>query len=318
MKLMVDGRPFQGAGGVKHFDKPQPTADVTWEVPLVPGPHTFVVIAETGVSKNMSKVATLTRSGEIPKPNLYFLAVGVSDYPGDHKLHYAASDARLLTKTFKEKSKDVFAKIEVKLLTDAEATKANIRAGLDWLDSKMTPTDVGIVMYSGHGMRDPLGRFYLVPVDMSDADPEGTCLSGDELKSRLGSMPGRLVAILDTCHSGVVAEKYGPAKADSLAHDLASEDAGVIVMCSSLGREYSIEDGRTKAGYFTFGLVEGLSGYGDVDEDGIIYINELEMYASARVRQLSGGRQNPTLGRQSSVRLFAVATVPKNKKDKKP
>src|SRR5262249_44107296 len=131
MKLLVDGRPFQGAGGVKRFDKPPPTAAATWDGPLVPGQHTFAVIAENGVSQNMSTVATLTRSGTPPKPDLYVLAVGVSAYPGEiGKLHYAASDAKLLAKTFQEKSKAVFANIETKVLTDAEATKRNIQSGV--------------------------------------------------------------------------------------------------------------------------------------------------------------------------------------------
>jgi WD40 repeat protein len=313
MKLLVDGRPFQGAGGVKRFDKPQSTAEVTWEVPLLPGSHTFVAIAETGVSRNMSKVAGVTRSGTPPKPNLYMLAIGISEYP-THKLHYAASDAKLLTRTFQEKSKGVFPVIETKVITDAEATRKNIRAGMDWLAAKMTPKDVGIVMFSGHGSRDLNGKVYLVPVDINDEDPTGTCLSGDEFKSRLENMPGRLVAILDSCHSGGVTENSRTGRVESLARDLAAEDSGVIVMCASLGREYSIEDNRTKAGYYTFGLVEGLSGHADIDEDGVIYITELDTYASARVKQISFGMQNPTLGRPPNIRPFPLALVPKDKK----
>ena len=311
MRLLVNGRPFNGAAGVKRFENAQPNtpADATWEVPLAPGTHTVAVIADSPVSKGMSKVGVVIRSGEIPKPNLYVLAMGVSDYPGKLKLRYCATDAEMLAAAFKEKSKGVFAKIEVKLLTDKDATKKGIRDGLDWMKSKMTPQDVGVVSFSGHGMRDDFNRFYLVPFDVQPDDFEGTsCLPGDEFKSRLDNMPGRLVAILDACHSGSVAEKErAPAQADTLVRDLTAEDSGVIVMCASLGREYAIESPISKAGFFTLGLVEGMSGYGDIDEDGVVYIHELDMYATARVRQLSGGSQNPTLGRPSAVRPFAIA-----------
>jgi hypothetical protein len=42
-----------------------------------------------------------------------------------------------------------------------------------------------------------------------------------------------------------------------------------------------------------------------------VYVHELDIYASARTRQLSGGMQNPTLGRPSSVRPFPLARVEK-------
>jgi hypothetical protein len=317
MRLLVDGRPFNGAAGVKRFDKavPNTPTEVTWEVPLLPGSHTVAVIADTPVSKGMSKVGLVARAGDPPKPNLYVLAIGVSEYPkGVGALNYCATDAELLEKTFREKSKAVFANIETKLLTNKAATKQGIREGFDWLKSKMTAKDVGIVSFSGHGTRDPFGRFYLCPADIDPTaeDPAASCLSGDEFKSRLDNMPGRLVAILDACHSGTVADKERPqARADNLVRDLTAEDSGVIVMCASLGREYAIESKVTKAGFYTLGLVEGMSGYGDVDGDGTVYIHELDMYATARVRQLSMGRQNPTLGRPPTIKPFPIAKIDK-------
>ncbi|MDY3551257.1 caspase family protein [Gemmata sp. JC717] len=309
MRLLVDGRPFNGAAGVKRFENPQPTAEATWEVPLAPGPHTVAVIADSPVSKGMSKVGQVLRDGEVPKPNLYVLTMGVAAYPGKLKLNYSATDAEMLAKAFQEKSRGTFDKIEVKVLTDKAASRQGIRDGLTWLKSKMTPQDVGIVSFSGHGSRDLFGRFYLVPFieSVTTADESEWALSGDEFKKRLEDMPGRLVAILDACHSGSVAEKDGPPQADSLVRDLTAEDSGVIVMCASLGREYAAESKICKAGFFTLGLVEGLSGHADVDGDGVIYIHELDLYATARVRQLSGGRQNPTLGRPSAVKPFVIA-----------
>jgi hypothetical protein len=313
MRLLVDGRPFQGASGVKRFETPKQEAEATWEVPLVPGPHTFAVIADSPVSKGMSKVGLAVRPGPIPKPNLYVLAVGVGDYQGRgiSKLRHAASDAPLIAKAFQEHSKSVFNTIEVKVLMDKQATKKGIQEGMDWLKSKMTPQDVGIVSFSGHGTRDPFGNFYLCPVDMSPTD-DTSGLSGDEFKKRLENMPGRLIAILDACHAGTVAEKEKPlAQPDNLVRDLTAEDSGVIVMCASAGREFSIEDDRTKAGYYTFGLVEGLAGHADIDGDGYVYVHELDIYATARARQLSGGMQNPTLGRPASIRPFPLAKIEK-------
>ncbi|MBN9118471.1 MAG: caspase family protein [Planctomycetes bacterium] len=312
MRLLVNGRPFQGAAGVRRFDKPEPEATATWEVPLIPGTHTVAVIADTGVSRGMSKPGVAVRSGDPPKPNLYVLAMGVSDYPGPMKLRYCATDAQMLSKAFQEHSKSVFAGIEVKLLTDKQCTTKGMLEGLDWLKSKMTPQDVGIVSFSGHGMRDDFGRFYLVSVDIDPADAERTCLPGDVLKDRLDNMPGRLIAILDACHSGMAGnDGKPPARADALVRDLTAEDSGVIVMCASLGREFAIESPISKAGFYTLGLVEGMSGHGDIDGDGVVYLHELDLYATTRVRQLSMGRQNPTFSRPPSVRPFPIAKIDK-------
>ena len=317
MRLLVDGRPFEGSAGVKRFAPAQQKAEATWQVTLSPGQHILAVQAESAVSKGMSAPIPVTRAGKAEVPNLYVLAVGVSDYPGDMKLNYAASDATLLTDTLKAKSKDVFGAIEIRVLTDKNATRKGILEGLDWLKAKMTAKDVGIFSFSGHGARDPrTGRFFLVPVDVND-DVVASCVAGEEFKSRLENMPGRLVAVLDACHSGAAAaipgkpQKPNPAatagRADNLVRDLLTDDYGVVVMCSSLGTEYSLESSATKAGFFTMGLAEGLGGRADFNKDGVVYIHELDVYATLRVAQLSGGRQNPTTGRPPTIRPFPIA-----------
>jgi WD40 repeat protein len=305
MRLLVDGRPFNGTAGVKKFDK-LAKAEATWNVTLAAGSHTLAVLAESPVSKGMSQPAVVTRNGIEAPPNLYVLAVGVSAYPGNMKLNYAASDAILLTSTLQAKSKAVFGKIDVKLLTDKQGTKKNIREGLDWMKSNMTAKDVGIFFFSGHGGRDEdTDRFYLIPVDVG-RDMERTCFAGDELKSRLEDMPGRLVAILDACHSGAVTE-IKPAQTDNLVRDLMTDDYGVVVLASSLGRECSLESPLTKAGFYTLGLTEGMHGRADFNRDGYVYLNELEYYAALRVQQLSRGKQNPTMGRPPTIKPFPIA-----------
>ncbi len=314
MRLLVDGRPFQGKSGIKRFDVPAENAEATWDVPLAPGPHTFAVIAETPVSKGMTKPATITRKGEVPKPNLYILSMGISEYQGPNKLPpFAADDAKKVARAFQNRSREVFGSIEVRIITDQDATKKGMRAGLDWLASKMTPKDVGIVFYSGHGTRDEEGRFCLCPIDIQPTDSINSCLAGTEFKSRLDEMPGRLVAILNSCHSGEVTEhEQPPPQTDSLVQDLASDDSGVVVMCASLGREYAIGSTLVDAGYFSLAIVEGLEGHADINEDGVITIDELDKYAYARVRQLSEGKQNSTTSIPSGIRPFPLGTVPKS------
>jgi hypothetical protein len=248
--------------------------------------------------------------GDGKLPNLYVVAVGISAYPEPMTLHYAAKDARVLGEVLRDKGRGVFGNVEVKLILDREATKRNIEEGVAWLGSVMTLKDVGVLSFSGHGTKDPRGRFYLVPVDVDEHDPGRTCISGDLLKKQLGNIPGRLLAILDACHSGAAAaggKKAPRAQADDLARDLVSDDYGVVVMAASLGSECAIESSQTEHGFFTLGLVEALKGKADFNHDRVIHLNELDVYARARVRQLSQGHQNPVTGKPPTVRSFPLA-----------
>lgn len=311
LRLLVDGRPWQGDKGVKTFDDAKPgAARASWSVDLPPGRHALAVQAESAVSKALSApVEVLVAGDDGSPPNLYMVAVGISDYPAPMTLNYAAKDARVLSEVFRDKGRGAFGNVEVKLLTDRAATRRNIAEALAWLGSRMTARDVGIVSFSGHGMRDPRGRFYLVPVDVDDNDPAGTCIPGDAVKQALANMPGRLIAILDACHSGAAAagkvKRQG--SADDLVRDLVTDDYGVVVMCASLGSECALEGPDAAHGFFTLGLLEALNGKADFNHDRLIHLHEADTYARLRVRQLSQGRQNPVTGRPQTIRSFALA-----------
>ena len=134
-----------------------------------------------------------------------------------------------------------------------------------------------------------------------------TLFPGELLKEHLANMPGRIIAMLDACHSGTVAEDFQVSRPDNLVRDLVTDDCGVVVMCSSLGREYSMESSATRAGFFTLGVTEGLSGRADLNHDGVVYVHELDAYAAARVRQLSRGEQHPVTGRPPTIRSFPLS-----------
>ncbi|MBI1915598.1 MAG: caspase family protein [Planctomycetes bacterium] len=310
LRLLVDGRPYRGSAGIIRPPAPKLGAiEAKWTVELPPGKHIFAVQAESKVSKGLSRPVEVVRAAtdEPELPNLYILACGVSAYPGPLRLRYAASDARLITMAFRKKASGVFNKVEVRLQLDRQATRSGIREGLEWLEKSMTPKDVGIFFFSGHGGKDDDGNFFMVPVDIGP-DLAATGVSGEFVKEKLANMSGRLVCMLDCCHSGAVAtDGRKPGQADDLVRDLVTEDYGVICMCSSLGSEYSMESPLTGAGFFTRSVVDGLAGAADLDHDRIIYIHELDYYAAQRVRELSNGEQNPVTARPTGVHSFPLA-----------
>ncbi len=93
---------------------------------------------------------------------------------------------------------------------------------------------------------------------------------------------------------------------DDLVRELATDDYGVVVMCSSMGREFSLESQTVEHGYFTLALIEGLSGKADYNQDRVIHLNEVDLYVTDRVKVLSQGRQHPVTARPTSIRSFPL------------
>ncbi|MGE3804544.1 MAG: caspase family protein, partial [Gemmataceae bacterium] len=311
LRLLVDGRPYAGENGIRPVPKPGPgKVTAAWKVVVPPGKHQVAVQAVSKVSRAVTPPLEITYTQkEPPRPNLYFVGIGITAYPGDLRLQFAAKDAEVLANVLREKSRPLYDKIEIKLLTDASATRANIMKELSWLRGSMTAKDVAIFFFSGHGGRDELNQFQMLPVDVDLDALDKTCVSGAFLKQTLENMPGRVVAILDACHSGEVADLPDSKKrvADSLVRDLVSEDYGVVVMCSSLGSEFSLEDPDAGHGFFTYGLVEGLNGLADYNRDQVVFIHELDFYAALRTTQRSRGLQHPTTSRPPGIRTFALS-----------
>jgi len=326
VRLLIDGRPYPGTEHAKTFDPPR-TGDVreTWTVKLSPGTHTYAVVAETAASKGLSEGVEVTfgargllrnpedakRAEELQKPAMYVLAIGVSAYADEKlKLNFAAKDAEAIAKAVEAGGKAIYRKVEIKVLTDKDATRKNILQGLTWMRKQMTQNDVGVISFAGHGEKDADGTFYLLPVDVDMTDLLSSAVPGDQIKKTLAGMPGKFVVLLDACHSGGIdGEKRRAAGSltDDLVRDLATDEYGVVVLCSSTGREFSLESAKIGHGYFTQAIIEGLNGKGPKTADGAVYLHHLDSYVTDRVKELSEGRQHPVTSKPSSVRSFPLA-----------
>lgn len=121
---------------------------------------------------------------------------------------------QVLTTKFGFKTEDI------RVLTDYEATKKNILAGLDWLTKDTKPEDHIVFHYSGHGSQvtvsdwtdnpEPDGRDEIIcTVDMDWRDP----LRDHEIGAFFKRVPKDCTSlvILDCCHSGTgLRNGFGP------------------------------------------------------------------------------------------------------------
>ena len=235
-------------------------------------------------------------------PNLTVLTIGVSQYkaPGND-LKHAAKDARDLAAALKVHEGKLFARVETRTLTDAQATRQNIEESLDWLAKKVKAEDYVIVFVAGHGNIDSLGHYYFVPHDY-EPGRDRTAVRWTSFHDTLSRLPGKRFLILDTCRSGSAGGLGAPvAPADSLKGLTAQ---GLITYAACMAGEFSFEatgQGPIQNGYFTGALIEALSGKADVNGDGVVTLAEVDAYVANRVKLLSRGLQNPTMQRPWTI-----------------
>jgi uncharacterized caspase-like protein len=160
------------------------------------------------------------------------LSVGIGDYadPRISDLNLTRPDAIAMASTIlRLGGPDTL----VRLLLDAEATKAKMRAGIDWLAQQVGPDDLAIFYYSGHGARyrdqdsDELDAYdeFVCPQDTGVGGGIETFIRDDEMRQWLTIVTAKtpnLVVIFDSCHSGD-AVRVGEATPRQLRGDLVQE-----------------------------------------------------------------------------------------------
>ena len=266
------------------------------------GAHNIRVLAQTQASMGTSR--GLVREDAPPVaavPNLYVVCVGIDGYKNIPKLGGAVNDATMVEKVFPKESSAIFGRIETKPITEKAATHDGILAGLDWLKEHMESKDVGVFFFAGHGYRDDAGEFYLMPVDANPKNLSKTAVSRVEIKKRMQAMPGRVLVLLDACHSAAIGLLF-----DDLSRELIDEDCGVIVMCAARPKQPAREkDGH---GFFTRALIGGLSGKGPTNKrDGCVYLHHLQQYVIDTVMDLSDNNQHPIAVAPPWMRPFGLS-----------
>jgi len=315
MRLLLNGRPYLGRQGQRSIVRDRTRAEPveqSWTVQLAPGVHQIAVKGETAASSAISQPVEVSfAADQVERPALYVLTVGLSEHQSARqRLQFGAKDARTLAEVFRNTSPPVFRDVQVQVLADQEATRRGILKGLNWLNEQMTSRDVAVFSFSGHGVRDRQGVFFLFPFDGEPKEVSISGVSEEEIKRYCQTTPGRLLLLLDACHSGAIGGDFRPGEvgmADDLVRDLLTEDFGVIVMCSSMGREVSLENSQWGHGAFTLALAEGLRGGADYNKDSTIHLNEIDLYVADRVDKLTGGRQHPVTQKPTTIRSFPLA-----------
>jgi WD40 repeat protein len=312
VKVLVDGRPLPENRGIK-LKKITPSGQLSLSIPK--RSCQISLIAENKFSASDPAVINLKWRGQevIPfviKPKLYVLSIGVSKYDRtEFQLDFPAKDARDIATALGNQEGGIYREVDTKLLENPD--KNEVLGGLDWIEAQVTAKDVAVVFLAGHGVNDRNGKYHFLPANANPDNLRRTAVDYGIIRDVLSNLPGKVLAFIDTCHSGNVMGSRRGAKADldKIAMDLASAENGVIVFASSTGSQYSLEDSSWNNGAFTKALVEGFTGKADYTKDKKITINELDLYLSERVKKLTNNRQTPTTSKPKTIQDFPVVAA---------
>jgi uncharacterized caspase-like protein len=149
------------------------------------------------------------------------------------------------------------------MLLDKDANKKGIRRALEGIREAMkkgSRNDLAVVHFSGHGALVD-NRLYLLPYEVDSRDGAGIQADGlsvDDLRAELTELGkyGRVLVLLDACHSGAKTTTGNPLSMDSTALRTALAAANVSVLTSSSGAEVSLETPELQHGAFTKALLD--------------------------------------------------------------
>ncbi len=219
------------------------------------------------------------------------VVIGISDYQDASipDLRFADRDARIFA-DFLRSSANV-PNEHLRLLTNEQATMAQMAAAFDWLVDETHEGDLAVIYFSGHGdveikTRNQMG--FLLPWDSPPAAYMARAFPIYYLQEIISTLSldnkAHVLLVADACRSGKLAGSAingGQLTNANLARQFASE----IKILSCQPGEYSFESEKWGGGrgVFSYFLVEGLYGLADRNNDGAVNLSEIDRFLEDHV-----------------------------------
>ncbi|HAJ59449.1 MAG TPA: sulfatase-modifying factor protein, partial [Cyanobacteria bacterium UBA8543] len=217
------------------------------------------------------------------------LLIGVSEYePGFNSLPAAVKDVEAMHRVLVHPDMGGFAEADITVLKNPQ--KYEMENAIYELFANRKKDDLLLLYFSGHGITDQLGQFYLATrstrKDQAKQLIDVTAVAASLLHQKMSnSRCDQQIVILDCCFSGAFAKGMN-AKSDGTVNiQTQLGGKGRAVLASSTSTQYSFEHKDSGFSIYTNYLVEGIQqGKADGDSDGWISVDELHEYASDRVK----------------------------------
>jgi len=238
-------------------------------------------------------------AGELYRES-HALVIGINGYSAWPKLAHAVRDAQAVREALV--TRFGFKPDNVTLLTDAEATRANILKAMNerFGDAKRVKRDDRVfVFFAGHGStrRLPSGREvgYIVPVDAGLNDLQADAIAMPQLQEVAEAITAKhALFVIDACYSGLGLTRAGSVAADSNFARTNARRIGRQMMTAGGADQQVADDGPGGHSVFTWTLLQALNGKADLNGDGLITATELAAYVAPAVSAIA--HQTPAFG----------------------
>ena len=182
---------FVSVNGVRKQLDITPSAEQTNTVEIdVPEKDcTITLFAENEGGSCQSNTVKLIREDiDMNSPSrLFCVSVGVGS---------SSKSARDFARVVTKKQGSPYAEIQMKVLTDKEATRADLAEAMEWLQQETRPNDICLFYYAGNGFRDVKDHFYFIPYGGAD-DKLINCLNAKDFASMTSHINCKLLVFAD-------------------------------------------------------------------------------------------------------------------------
>jgi Caspase domain len=275
------------------------------------------------ISQARFDVQAATGSAKPPGGVLHVLAIGIDkfgDKAGVLHLDYAAEDAHDVATALLESQKgspgktSLYADVSVIYLPNDKASKTAIQDALDAMAQSMAKNepgqDVAVILVSSHGeMIDE--QFYLIPhgfvANESRNAATSSAVSASEFAKKVQALAkyGKVLLLLDACHSGAIGAQGWATDPDAKVLQDAMNLENVTVLTSSKKNELSEELQGWKHGALAQAFLDAL--VWAADSQGIVRLSALTDAMENEVKSLTKDRQHLGMHINFNADLFVAS-----------
>ncbi|MGA2640336.1 MAG: caspase family protein [Spirochaetia bacterium] len=232
-------------------------------------------------------------SAVVTKPRLYVLTVAVQKYRDlDLRLTYTVEDAKGIANALLKQSGGLYQSVDVYPVLDEDVTKVGLSKAFDAIAAKISPDDVFVLFFAGHGVANSKdGEYYFLPVDFRYHGAQSIVDQGISKRDILANLVKitalKSLLFFDTCNSGSFLDApVSRGLSEKTAVDRLMRGVGRAMIMASSSDQVALE-GYENHGVFTYVLLQAFSGAADADKNGYVTIKELSTFVENTVPDLT-------------------------------
>lgn len=288
VRLYVNGKLVERA---LEFKEGSGEFDREFSVSLLPGENRIQATAfsRDHIEARGAEVTVWRPAGESGDQKIFILSVGVSKYKdASMTLTYPDADATRFAEVVEHGARLLFSEVVRTDLLNENATRENITAAMNQIQTRARPQDVVIVFLAGHGITLE-DAYFFIPHELvynADEDIFAQGMSQAEFLDFLAGVSARkTLLVLDTCGSGGLVDAMSTrGMAEKRALALLAKSAGSFLIAASSDTQEALEATGLGHGLLTYALLQALNGLADTSpRDGMITVMELLPFIQQQV-----------------------------------